>query len=118
METRKFIRGLRKEVLELRFKWGLSQENFAKALGISQATVVKLEKARYDDLPKHETLLAIANALQVDYWYLIKQLSEGCDIEGGEFSEARIVAAINNIELIETCVKIQIELGKRFEHLR
>lgn len=126
MNVQKFVFALKLVVRDLRHRWDKSQDEFAKLLGLSQATVVKLEKARYDKLPQHETLIPIAEALNIPYWKLIKQLEEYepsreskiAEIEDEPMSKYKIIAAIIKLNDFDDCYEVVQSAVQRGQELR
>lgn len=105
-------------VLDLRNQWGMSQERFANVVGLSQATIFKIENSSFDKMPKHETLMAIANALNLEYWMLIKKLSEDEPIRKTKVPVVQVVADILDTESLEDLWKIQEAVVEKSKKLR
>lgn len=118
MDQRKFARNLSALVRDLRADWGVSQEQFAKILDLSQATVVKLEKKRYEKLPEHKTLLAIASAINVDYWEFIGMMAGQSSVKRQPPSISSAIGFIQNTDSLDALWKIQEAVVERSNHLR
>jgi len=56
--------GKRIQHLRDRFLW--TQEDLAKAAGLTQVTISRIENDRFDDRPRQSTLHKLAKALQAD----------------------------------------------------
>lgn len=120
MNTQKFITVLKETVRQLRWKWNKSQGEFAKLLGLCQSTIVKLEKGSYDKLPKQETLIAIARALNMPYWEFLKALEQGEEaIEEGEpISKHQITASVEQLRDFNDSFDVAQAALQRCQELR
>ncbi len=125
MNVEKIVFALKFKVRQLRFSWNKTQEEFSNLLGLSQATVAKLEKGKYKSIPEHETLIPIAEALNVSYWQFIKDLEE-YEGSGREFlnfdsfepmSKYRIIAGVTQTEDFNDCFDILQAAVKRSKEL-
>ncbi|MDR1672169.1 MAG: helix-turn-helix domain-containing protein [Bacteroidales bacterium] len=87
-------------IIALRYKSGLSQENMAEFLGISQSTYSLLEKGKRE--LKYSTLLQIAIMLRVNIIDIITYPKKYVDADQLGVSEG----------ILEEKVTVQIELKK------
>ena len=79
------------KIIQLRLKRGMSQSELAKASGVKQSAISKIESGKTN--PKPETIRDLARALEVSYEYLAEQT--------GRLSES----AANNIEVLARKIK-------------
>ncbi|MDJ0593621.1 MAG: hypothetical protein QNJ72_27160 [Pleurocapsa sp. MO_226.B13] len=95
-----------------------SEEQLARVLRVSQGTINKLKLRRFARLPDHDTLMAIANYLNIPYWQLIKNLEEEAPIvPGEEDSYSQLVGKILKISNVKLIIKLNIIVVKHLEML-
>ncbi len=61
------------KIVYYRMLQGMSQEQLAEKIGISQSYLSKIEKGKYDRNVPFTTLMLIAQALEIDVCELIKE---------------------------------------------
>lgn len=101
-----------KSVASLRASQGFfSQRNFAVALGVSNATVARIERGESE--PTNETLEKMAELLKVDYIHLLEMRDEAFKDEARTVYEKLRLLDKDQISLVTNLIDQFLKTGSK-----
>lgn len=101
-----------KNVANLRASQGFfSQRNFAVALGVSNATVARIERGESE--PTNETLEKMAELLKVDYIHLLEMRDEAFKDEARTVYEKLRLLDKDQISLVTNLIDQFLKTGSK-----